>query len=265
MKGAAVPFSDLDTQTKPCNTPNVIAVLPRPRKLASAILRSPWLENGDCLSAPEFLRRFEAMPGMKKAELIEGVVYMGSPVRYAQHGRPDGLIQMWLSHYSAHTPGTEFVSNTTVQLDIDNVPQPDSLLRILPESGGSSHVDERDYLVGPPELIVEIAASSASLDLHDKMLAYRRNGIKEYLVWRTTEDAFDWFVLVEGKYRPHRPDTKQVFQSVTFPGLWLPLKALLAQDAAAVLAILNAGLKSRPHKAFIADLAARKAARPRKV
>ena len=48
----------------------------------------PPLENGDRLSLAEFERRYENMPSLKKAELIKGVVLMGSPVRFVQHGRP---------------------------------------------------------------------------------------------------------------------------------------------------------------------------------
>src|SRR5258708_21179146 len=86
------------------------------------------LENGDRLTGREFLRRYEAMPKVKKAELIEGIVYMGSPVRYTQHAKPDSLIQSWLGYFVARTPGTEGASNPTDRLDIDNVPQPDALL-----------------------------------------------------------------------------------------------------------------------------------------
>src|SRR5437899_12559284 len=98
----------------------------------------PPLENGDRLTAQEFLRRYEAMRHVKKAELIEGIVYMGSPVPYTQHAQPDGIVQTWLGTYAAHTPGTENAPNATIRLDIDNVPQPDALLRILPECGGRS-------------------------------------------------------------------------------------------------------------------------------
>ncbi|MBI4326622.1 MAG: Uma2 family endonuclease [Chloroflexi bacterium] len=219
------------------------------------------LENGERLTAPEFLRRYEAMPRLKKAELIEGVVYMGSPVRYALHGRPDALVQLWLSHYEAHTPGVEFVANTTTQIDLDNVPQPDAMLRLREECGGQSRVDDRDYLVGAPELVVEIAASSASIDLHDKLNACRRNGVKEYLTWRTVEQQFDWRVLGEGEFRPQTTDAKGIFQSTVFPGLWLSDKALLKRDAAAVLACLETGLRSREHKAFVAELTARRSAK----
>src|SRR5438445_4246749 len=108
----------------------MIATLTRPVRPGRRNSRPEPLENGDCLTAAEFLRRYEAMPQLKKAELIEGIVYMGSPVRYTVHGRPDALVHLWLSHYEAHTPGVEFVANTTSKLDIENVPQHDSLLRI---------------------------------------------------------------------------------------------------------------------------------------
>ena len=216
------------------------------------------LENGDRLTAPEFIGRYEAMPHLKKAELIEGTVYMPSPVRYDFHSVPDSLIQTWLGTYVWATPGTQVGGNGTVKLDMDNVPQPDVVFRILDECGGASRLDADGYLSGPPELIVEIAASSSSIDLHDKLQAYRRNGVKEYLVWRTAERAFDWFVLTEGHYQPTGPDSRGLCHSATFPGLVLPVPALLARDGAAVLAALNAGLKSKAHQLFVAALASRK-------
>ena len=127
------------------------------------------------------------MPEVKKAELIEGVVYMGSPVSAEEHGEPDALIHTWLGTYAAHTPGVRVFANATVLLDADNAPQPDACLCLKPNLGGRTKIHPRKYLSGPPELIAEIAASSASIDLHDKMDAYARNGVSEYLVWRTLE------------------------------------------------------------------------------
>ena len=238
----------------------MIASGPKSKSARPTLGHSEPLENGERLTAPEFLRRYETMPRLKKAELIEGVVYMGSPVRYSQHGQPDGLVQLWLGTYAAHTPGVEFVPNTTAQLDLDNVPQPDSMLRIRQEYGGQSRVDHSDYLTGAPELVAEIAASSASIDLRDKLNAYRRNGVKEYLTWRTLENQFDWRILDEGEFRPLNPRPNGVLRSTVFAGLWLSLQALLKRDASAVLSCLNKGLRSREHKAFVAELAARRAA-----
>lgn len=139
-----------------------------------AVVSLPPLENGDRLTRAEFERRYEAMPGLKKAELVEGVVYVPSPVRYTQHGRPSSDVEIWLGTYRASTPGVGSAGNTTVRLDLDNEPRPDILLRI--DQGGSSSVGEDGYVEGAPELISEVAASSASYDLHDKLRAYRAGG-----------------------------------------------------------------------------------------
>ena len=190
------------------------------------------------------------MPQVKKAELIEGIVYMPSPVRFDSHSVPDSFVQLWLGAYAAATPGTQVGANGTVKLDIENVPQPAAVLRIIEECGGASRLDEKGYLVGPPEMVVEIAASSSSLDLHDKLRAYRRNGVKEYLVWRTLDAEFDWCVLEDGDFRRQSPDPKGLCHGGTFPGLVLNVPALLAQDGAAALATLSAGFKSKLHQAI---------------
>lgn len=214
----------------------------------------PPLESGDRLTAREFLRRYEAMPHIKKAELIEGIVYMGSPVRIEQHAGPDNLLHTWLGYYSARTPGTQAADNATSRLDVENVPQPDGLLRILSECGGRSQVNGEGYLIGAPELAAEVCASSASIDLHGKLAAYRRAGVLEYLVWRTVENKFDWLLLEEEEYRPNPPDAQGVIRSRVFPGLWLDLPALLSMDSAKVLDGLQLGLASPEHTAFVARL-----------
>src|SRR5262245_50703284 len=159
----------------------------------------PPLQNGDRLRSQEFLRRYEAMPELKKAELIEGIVVMGSPVS-AAHGEPDGLIHTWLGVYAAYTHGVRFFPNTTVILDADNTPQPDACLCLDASRGGRTRISPKKYLMGPPELIAEIADSSASIDLNDKMDAYALNNVGEDLVWRPLERRFDWFVLENEDY-----------------------------------------------------------------
>jgi Uma2 family endonuclease len=215
------------------------------------------LERGDNLGAVEFLRRYEAMPDVKKAELIEGIVYMPSPVSTA-HATPDTLIQTWLGWYSVRTPGTVASGNATVRLGLKNVPQPDALLWILPECGGRTRLDPKGYLLGPPELIVEVAASSAAVDLHGKFRAYRRAGVGEYLVWRPLERQFDWFVLDQKEYRPNAPSSPGVLRSPHFPGLELAVEALLQHDWGKVLDVLQASLQTHAHAAFVAQLAAKK-------
>lgn len=214
----------------------------------------PPLENGDRLSRVEFERRYEAIPELKKAELIEGVVYVPSPIRFEQHGSPHANLVVWLGFYCAHTPGVRIGDNATVRLDLDNELQPDALLRIPPEYGGRSHIDEDGYVAGPPELIAEVAASSVSYDLHDKLKVYQRSGVREYLVWRVLDGALDWFVLREGRYERLTPDPGGVLKSEVFPGLWLAAPALLSGDLAAVLARLQEGIASPEHGAFIAAL-----------
>ena len=149
-----------------------------PAAVAAAIGRIPELQAGDHLTRIEFERRYAAMPKVKKAELIEGVVYMPSPVSHQEHGGPHFNVVSWLGLYCSGTPAVEGGDNSTVRLDLENEPQPDVFLRIRPKFGGQSR-DEDTYVAGPPELIAEVSASSASYDLHEKLRAYQRNGVRE--------------------------------------------------------------------------------------
>jgi Uma2 family endonuclease len=214
----------------------------------------PPLENGDRLTRDEFERRYEAMPHLKKAELIEGVVYVPSPVRYQHHGAPHAVLVGWLVYYAAGTPGVSVSDNTTVRLDLDNEPQPDALLLIDPARGGQTRISGDDYIEGSPELVAEVASSSVSYDLHAKLHVYRRNGVREYVVWRVLEQAIDWFVLRAGQYEPVPVDANGLLRSEVFPGLWLDPAALVRGDLAAVLAIVQQGLGSPEHAAFVARL-----------
>jgi Uma2 family endonuclease len=227
-----------------------VAPIRRQRPLSSI----PALESGDHLSAHEFLRRYEAMPEVKKAELIGGVVYMASPVRLEQHGEPDGLMQTWLGTYAAATLGLKHGINSTTRLGPDDVPQPDGLLRILPEFGGQSQLDQKGYLQGAPEFVVEVAASTASLDVREKLTTYRRAGVREYLVWRTEDEAVDWWTLEDDEYVPLPTETNGSIRSRVFPGLWLDRAALLAGDGGKLLATLQEGLQSAEHTSFLAQL-----------
>ena len=221
------------------------------RKLSFGTCAIP-LENGDRLTRREFERRYAAHPGIKKAELVEGVVHMPSPVRCASHGEPHSWILAWLTTYSAVTPGVRVADNATVRLDSNNEPQPDALLRIEPEAGGRSRLSDDDYVEDAPELIVEIAGSSAAYDLHDKLRAYLRNGVREYVVWRVYDGELDWFVLKNADYVPLAPDAPGgIIHSRVFPGLRLAVDALLAGDVARVLAVLQEGIGAPDHVEFI--------------
>jgi Uma2 family endonuclease len=194
----------------------------------------PMLESGDRLTRAEFHRRYCERPDIKKAELVEGVVYVASPVRWDLHSEPQAWVLAWLGSYAARNPGLRLGGNGTVFLDADNEVQPDACL--WREEPAGPHVTEAHYLEGAPQLVVEIAASSAAYDLHDKMRAYRRNGVREYIVWRTIDAAIDWFRLHEGEYVRVEPNADGVIESETFPGLRLNVRKMLAADLAGVLA-----------------------------
>jgi Uma2 family endonuclease len=217
--------------------------------------RVPALCAGDRLTRDEFERRYAAMPDVKKAELIEGVVYMGSPVRYRQHGEPEHVLSGWLWHYRSHTPGVGGGHNSTVRLDLDNEPQPDLLLRLPEHAGGTSRVTDDGYLEGAPELVVEVAASSVSYDLHQKLGAYRRNGVREYLVHRYDDGEVDWFVLERGTYVRQQPDEHGRLASRVFPGLRLDVAALLRGDLGALRVTIDAAVVTPEHAAFVQRLA----------
>jgi Uma2 family endonuclease len=215
----------------------------------------PQLESGDRLNRYEFERRYNAMPHLKKAELIEGVVYLAAALRFRSHGQPHGRLITWLGVYESSTSGVELGIEPTVRLDLDNEPQPDAVLLIEEQCGGQARLSEDDYVEGAPELVAEIAASSAAIDLGDKKRAYRRNGIREYIVWQVFEQKLDWFYWQEGEYLPLPVDEHGVIRSRVFPGLWLAVEALLAGDMAQVLAVLQAGLASAEHTTFVQRLA----------
>ncbi|WP_425618677.1 Uma2 family endonuclease [Anatilimnocola sp. NA78] len=218
--------------------------------------RVPPLQSGDRLTRDEFERRYRATPRKIKAELVEGIVYvMGPPVSAEGHSRPHSRFITWLGTYEAYTPGVAVGDNGTVRLDAENEPQPDASLRILPKHGGQSRTSHDDYIEGAPELVAEIAASSVSYDLNEKLEAYRRNSVREYIVWRVWDRAIDWFKLHEGQFVRQAPDEGGVYRSSVFPGLWLSGGALLTGDQAGVLAILQQGLASPEHQQFVERLA----------
>lgn len=202
------------------------------------------------------MRRYSAMPENVKAELIEGVVYMASPVS-AFHGNPHSDVVGWLYTYRISTPGSDTADNTTIRLDLRNVPQPDVVLYTLAAYGGPVQISEDGYITGAPELAAEISTTSASRDLGPKMAAYARNGVREYIVWRTEDQEMDWFVLRNGAYEPLAADAEGIIRSEAFPGLWLNGPALIERNSAKVDVVLRQGLQSPDHARFVAELQAR--------
>ena len=218
---------------------------------------TPQLEQGDRLTRDEFERRYNAMPNLKKAELIEGVVYMAAAVKFEQHGHQHLHLNVWLGLYEADTGGVVAGDNSSLRLDLDNMPQPDCLLLRLPEFGGQAEIVD-GYIEGAPELVGEVSSSSVSFDLHAKFNVYRRNGVREYLVWRTQDEAIDWFILREGQFERLSPDADGILRSPGFPGLWLDPAAMTSGNLKQVIQVLQQGLASTEHTEFVGQLAQQK-------
>lgn len=218
-------------------------------------LEFPPLEAGDHMDAAEFERRYRAMPDLKKAELIRGVVYIPSPVRLEHHGEPHSDAVGWIVYYKSLTPGLRSGDNNTIRFDDWNEPQSDISLLIPSRAGGQSTISVDDYVTGPPELVFEVSASSRSLDLGTKKGVYEEFGVTEYVVWRVQDEVIDWFSLQDNKYVSRNPDSDDIFRSTVFPGLWLDWKALLTGDLARVFAVLQQGAATPEHAAFVKKLA----------
>ncbi len=212
------------------------------------------LENGDHLDAAEFLRRYEAMPPSTRAELVEGTVFMSSAVRADAHAEPHSRLAAWLHCYKGRTPGTSVLIDPTLHFSESSVVQPDLLLRVAPDRGGRCIAGTDGYLMGPPDMVLEIAASSAGRDLHSKKDLYQAQGVREYLVWRTLDAAIDWFVNTGDAFEPLAPDAEGCLHSSVFPSLALDAPALLAGDDNRVRIRLESGLEVGAHAEFVARL-----------
>lgn len=224
--------------------------------MATVDERVPELVPGALLSRDEFMRRWEVMPHLKRAELIRGFVYMPSPLS-RDHGSTDLDVAGWLAVYKAATPGCEGLCNATWLMGEEDAPQPDTSLRILPEYGGQSRTEGR-YAAGAPEFLAEVCLSSAAYDLHQKLEVYEEAGVREYLAVLMREREVRWHRLTGGHFEVLPAPSDGVYHSAAFPGLWLDAAALLRGDLARVLAVLNEGTQSPEHQQFVDQLAARR-------
>jgi Uma2 family endonuclease len=215
------------------------------------------LVEGQRLDQATFHERYEQMPAGTRAELINGVVYMPSPVGH-EHGRATVPAIVWLSYYQENTPGVDVLDNASTVLDVIREPQPDAQLRILPEYGGRTRTDRR-FVRGVPELIVEVSHTTRYTDLGPKFDDYERVGVLEYVVRALDPDDVLWFCLREGRLVELPPGPEGIFRSESFPGLWLDPRALIEGNTRRLREILDRGLATKEHSAFVARLAAARA------
>jgi len=227
-------------------------------RTTQTLLRLPLVEAGDHLDQATFHEHYKAMPLAFRAELIGGVVIVPSPLSRG-HGVYHALVMAWLGNYWIATPGTLTADNTTTILGELSEPQPDGVLFIEPTAGGQTGLSEDDYTTGPPELIVEVASSSASIDLHAKRRDYEQAGVLEYVVVVLRQQVIRWFILQNGTYQEVSPGADGIFRSHIFPGLWLHANALLQRDGVTVMDVLRQGLATSEHTAFVQQLQERRA------
>jgi len=213
----------------------------------------PHLESGDHLDQATFHALYKATRPSFRAELIAGVVIVSSPLR-ADHGVAHALVMGWLTNYWIATPGTQARDNTTAILGEASEPQPDGALIIEPAYGGQTGLSEDGYASGPPELIVEVASSSVSIDLHAKRRDYEQAGVLEYIVVVLRQRRIRWFTLQGGIYTDLSADENGIYRSHVFPGLWLHADALLQRDGVQVMEVLRQGLAAPEHAAFVQRL-----------
>lgn len=208
----------------------------------------PFLESGDHLDQPTFHRSYQDAPTGFRAELVEGAVIVPSPAR-RDHSSIASLLNGWLLMYRLATPGVDSLDNCTVLLPPDSEPQPDGAMIVLPEYGGQTRL-ESDYVVGAPELALEVASSTVSYDLHSKLGMYESNGVREYVVAVLRDEEIRWFAAESGRFAPLTPDEDGIFRSRVFPGLWLNAGSIWIDDREQFLQTVQRGLASPEHATF---------------
>jgi Uma2 family endonuclease len=193
------------------------------------------------------------MPEDFRAELIEGTVYVASPLG-RNHGENTLPLGSLFLLYEVETPGVRAGDNTTVMLGDDSEVQPDLYIRVLREWGGQAAISKDDYIEGAPELVAEVAYSSHSIDVNAKLDDYARHGVREYLVLSLKEKRLRWFDLAENRELTIPAD--EICRSRTFPGMWIHSGALLKRDGKTLVRWLRKGLRSKEHSAFVKKLSA---------
>jgi len=212
------------------------------------------LVEGQRLDQPTFHSLYVAMPPGTRAELIGGVVYRPSPVGRA-HGRAQVPVIVWLDYYAENTPGVEVLDNATTILGSKSEPQPDVMLRVAPGYGGRTR-DQKGFVRGAPELVVEVAKATRYVDLGPKLADYEQAGVVEYIVRALGPDEILWFEQQGGALARRPIHADGIYRSKVFPGLWLDPKALIKGDRRRLRAVLDLGRATPEHAVFVEELAA---------
>ena len=199
------------------------------------------LAPGDRMELEEFLARWDQCPDLKFAELIDGVVYMPSPLS-VPHSRYDGMAQLVVGYYAARSGLCENLPNATWLMG-RSAPQPDLALSLKPEYGAKWKLTDRNLASGRPELVVEVCRSSRSYDLGPKLALYERAGVPEYLAILVEERRFEWRILIDDRYQFLTAENS-IFRSHIFPGLWIDEQAFWREDGDRLLSVLDEGLRS---------------------
>lgn len=219
----------------------------------------PPLEPGDQMDFEEFVRRWAAYPSLKRAELLDGEVFMPAAAVTADfHARPHAHLMTWLGTYAGHTSGVDVLNDPTIRLGRKSGPQPDGCLAVLPSHGGRVSTSPEGYYVGAPELVVEISGSTVGRDLTRKLAIYREHEVREYLVYRSYDGELDAFVLAGPDFERRSVGGDGIYRSVAFPGAWLNVGSLVAGDLAGILSTVQAGIRSAEHAEFVRKLASQR-------
>jgi hypothetical protein len=219
---------------------------------------APPLADGQLVSLEEFEQRFDATPDLKHAELLDGVAYLRHDGR-AFAGSCRAALIGWLGVYSASTRFLLPGAHGHVALDDRNELQPDAILAVRPEAGGTVVLDATGVVRSAPDFAADVFTTTNATLLPKRIAAHERGGTLEYLVWYAEHKCVDWLVRERGEFVAMNPDPADgLLKSVAFPGLWLDATALLNGDLDTVLAALQRGLASAEHKAFVSQLAARR-------
>jgi hypothetical protein len=215
------------------------------------------LVEGQRLDQPTFHALYEAMPPETRAELIDGVVHIPSPASL-DHGFAQVPVIIWLDYYAEKTPGLQVLDNATTILGWKSEPQPDALLRVLPEFGGRSH-DAAGYVHGAPELVAEVSKATRYIDLGPKLGDYERAGVLEYIVRAIDPEEVFWFGQEQGELVRRAVGDDGLYRSTVFPGLWLDPIALFKGDRRRLRSVVDLGCATPEHAEFVARLAERRA------